>query len=352
VSQTLYGSRALADWVLAGGRPARRPWAHTARLRWHAYWFEQNWRTELERLAALPLPKNPVFIIGPWRSGTTLLHELLTASTGWSTPHTWQCFNPSTCFLMPAPRDSMMPRPMDEGLISTRGPQEDEFAALLLGEESLYRAFIDPRRLLECAARLWQGGQTLPRWQAFVRGIAAQAADQRLLLKSPNHTFRLPLLRDCFPRAQFVWIGRRSGEVLTSNLKMWRAMMQRYALWECPQGVLETFLAQAIQACTQVLGRCLDDMSREQLLWVDFETLRCEPRRVVLAVLAFLQVESAVTGAEGERRLEEALRRTPIHAGSRTLAPGGASTAALDELMAVASERFGTAAVAPSGPNR
>ncbi len=31
------------------------------------------------------------------------------------------------------------------------GPQEDEFALLLLGEPSVYRGFIDPRRLRECA---------------------------------------------------------------------------------------------------------------------------------------------------------------------------------------------------------
>jgi hypothetical protein len=31
----------------------------------------------------------------------------------------------------------------------------------------------------------------LSRWQTFVRGIAAQQKAGRVLLKSPNHTFRL-----------------------------------------------------------------------------------------------------------------------------------------------------------------
>jgi hypothetical protein len=43
---------------------------------------------------------------------------------------------------------------MDEGYIGTYSPQEDEFAALLLGEPSLYRAFIDPRRIDELTEML------------------------------------------------------------------------------------------------------------------------------------------------------------------------------------------------------
>src|SRR6185437_4468898 len=114
---------------------------------------------------------------------------------------TWQCFTPSTCFLTNAPsQEAITERPMDRGQIATHGPQEDEFALLLLGEPSIYRGFIDPRRLRTCGREQWAetppvpapaASATLPRWQAFVRGIAAGSA-RRLLLKSPNHSFRLP----------------------------------------------------------------------------------------------------------------------------------------------------------------
>lgn len=353
--ELLYGARALADWIVAGGKPERAPFAHAARLRWHAYWFELNWRTAAASVATRAPPLDPVFIVGPWRSGTTALHELLAAATAWPTPQTWQCFHPSTCFLVKAaPRDSTIARPMDAGTISSRSPQEDEFATLLLGEDSVYRGFIDPRRLLECATRLWHAADPgapsgLQRWETFIRGVAPQDARQRLLLKSPNHTFRMPALQHRFPHAQFIWMGRRSREVLASNLRMWRAMMERYALWSCPKQALEEFLQQALNACLSALTRCLEELSPAQLLWVDFDDLCAAPERVLRGVLDFVQWDTAA--AEREARLRRALQQTPVHAGSRLLAPAGTLADELDALMVTARERFGRS-VAQRSPSR
>lgn len=350
----LYGGRALSDWVFAGGNPAHALFAYKARLRWHTHWFEHNWQSQTRSLETLSLPQDPVFIVGPWRSGTTLLHELLAAATDWPTPQTWQCFNPSTCFLVNTPPPQrMMQRPMDAGMIASHGPQEDEFAALLLGEDSVYRGFIDPRRLGSCAALLWRhvdgtsplagsdASEPLSRWRLFVQGIAASAGAHRLLLKSPNHTFRIPLLRRWFPRAQFVWMGRSSDGLLASNVRMWRAMIERYALWPAPSNALEEFLHEMVRACTAMLRRCLDDMSPEQLLWVDFERLSSAPRSALRSVLQFLQPE--LSEPDQEERVSEALRRTPVHPGARTAAAAPAADAAqLDMLMQAARARFGT----------
>lgn len=354
--QLLYGGRALADWILGGGAPERAPLAHRTRLRWHAFWFELNWRSAAARLESLPPPSAPIFIVGPWRSGTTALHELLAATTDCPTPQTWQCFNPSTCFLVKAaPPAASIARPMDAGIISSHSPQEDEFAALLLGEESVYRGFIDPRRLRACGAQLWSAderadaSEPLPRWQNFIRGVAGGREAQRLLLKSPNHTFRIPRLRRCFPEAQFIWMGRRSQELLASNLKMWRAMMARYALWSCPAGTLEQFLREALRACTRALARCLEQLPPAQLLWVDFDEFRADPGAVLHQVLDFLQLDAAP--AERAARIQRALQDITVHPGSRQLAPADPAGAELDALMARARLRFGRS-VARSTANR
>ena len=336
----MYGASQLAQWTREGGRPQRRSFGHSAKLAWHAYWFELNWRSQLRRLESLALPDDPVFILGFWRSGTTVLHELLAACTKWTTPRTWQCFNPSTCFLTKAPAKEMeVGRPMDQGRITSFGPQEDEFALLLLGEPSAYRAFIDPRRFDECAALLRPENQSaLPRWQMFLRGIAATPEGSRLLLKSPNHSFRVPMLRAAFPRAKFIWAGRQTGELLASNTKMWNAMIDQYSLWSCPDGALETFLDQALRAYGGAIERCLNEVPREAMLWVDFEELRRDPRRLLERVMHFLGAgDQSMMGPS----IDEALSRVRIHAGTRANAPASHEAAELEKRMAEAREYFG-----------
>ncbi|MGA7540204.1 MAG: sulfotransferase [Steroidobacteraceae bacterium] len=344
--QPLFGARALAHWIGQGGRPARAPLGYGLRLRWAAHWFELNWRTQLGRIPRQDPPVDPIFIVGLWRSGTTVVHELVNACGGWTTPLTWQCFNPSTCFLTGAPAQAAaVKRPMDQGLIATQGPQEDEFALLLLGEPSLYRGLIDPRRLLECGAASWSGNaEPLERWQAFVQGVAA-SGDGRLLLKSPGHTFRIPLLRELFPRGRFIWIGRHPGEVLASNIRMWSAMMRVYALWDCPADMLERFLREAVRACTGVLERCVQEITREQMLWVDFEALQTDPERVLRQILQFTgQLAGDRAGGSEHSRaadIERALASVPIHRGERATMPDDESVLQLDRLMRAARRRFG-----------
>jgi hypothetical protein len=307
------------------------------RLRWHAYWFEFNWRIQVKAIEATPLPEEPVFILGLWRSGTTVFHELLAATSLWYTPQTWQCFNPSTCFQTRPPANvSSSDRPMDRGSISTYSPQEDEFALLLLGEPSVYRGFIDPRRLRECGRELWQSNPAgLQRWQDFLRCALHSSPRRQFLLKSPAHTYRLPLLRAFFPRARFVWIGRHIGEVLASNRRMWAEMTNRYALWNCPPETLKGFLEDMVRATCGVLTQCLDEMTPERLLWVDFEDLSSNPRGVMRRALEFLRPDAS------PGNLEEALGKVPVHSGSRAGLPSDPHSRRLESLMLAARRRFG-----------
>ncbi len=287
---------------------------------------------------------DPVFILGLWRSGTTVLHELVNACGGWTTPQTWQCFHPSTCFMTgPPAQGGTVQRPMDRGVISAEGPQEDEFALLLLGEPSAYRGLIDPRRLAECGPVASSGSEgDLERWQRFVTGIAAGGGG-RLLLKSPGHTFRIPILRGLFPGARFIWIGRHPGEVLASNLRMWSAMMRVYALWDCADEVLQRFLREAVRACSRVLERCVAEMAREQLLWVDFEALQTDPARVLRQILRFAGERPGRGEQSLDADIETALSSVPIHRGERAVMPDDASVRQLDRVMQEARRRFGEA---------
>jgi len=236
---------------------------------------------------------------------------------------------------------------MDQGRISSLGPQEDEFAALLLGEPSVYRGFIDPRRLCESAEELWSNGSRAPkgdvlvRWRHFLRGLNSSATGTPLLLKSPSHTFRLPLLRELFPRAKFIWVGRHTGEVIASNLRMWRAMVASHGLWACTDVVLNRFLHEMLDACAVVLTRCLDEMPPENLLWVDFQELRTHPAQVLQRVAQFTKLDGKTDEGAAALRLDQALARIPIHHGSRANVPADESAQKLERLMVDARQRFG-----------
>src|SRR5687768_2134430 len=92
----------------------------------------------------------PVFILGHWRSGTTLLHELLVRDPRHGYPNTCQCFNPChfllTEQLVRRYFQWVLPsrRIMDNMAVGWGRPQEDEFALALLGAPSPYLTIAFP----------------------------------------------------------------------------------------------------------------------------------------------------------------------------------------------------------------
>ena len=182
----------------------------------------------------------------------------------------------------------------------------------------------------------------MSRWQDFLRGVSQTGAD-RLLLKSPSHSFRLPLIRQVFPRAQFIWIGRHPGEVLGSNFRMWRSMMSTYALWECPADELERFLRAAFHACSAALEACVADMPPERMLWVDYDALQLDPSAVLRQVLRFVRAPAATDPDVLQSTVQSAVAAVPLHRGTRAELPNEEWLVRLDRLMRVARERFGAA---------
>ena len=93
------------------------------------------------------IEKPPVFIVGHWRSGTTLTHELMSRDKNLAFPSNYDAFVPSH-FLVSAPLvkwpvKMLLPRkrPFDNMNIDVDYPQEDDFALMAMGAVSYYRRF-------------------------------------------------------------------------------------------------------------------------------------------------------------------------------------------------------------------
>ena len=91
------------------------------------------------KIARTKIQDDPIFVIGHWRSGTTLLHELLVLDERHTYSDTYACFTPqhflvSGWFLRPLLK-VLLPRrrPMDNMAAGWDRPQEDEFALCNMG---------------------------------------------------------------------------------------------------------------------------------------------------------------------------------------------------------------------------
>jgi hypothetical protein len=177
-----------------------------------------------------------VFIIGHWRSGTTLLHELLVLDERFSFPTTYECFAANHFLLtgswMPRLIWFLLPakRPMDDMAVSFQHPQEDEFALISLGAPSplLRMAFPnDPAPYVEFFDMEGVADENLRAWQAKLRVFVKMLMYRKqkpLVLKSPTHTGRLQTLLEMFPQSKFIHITRNPYELFSSTRRLWTAL--------------------------------------------------------------------------------------------------------------------------------
>jgi hypothetical protein len=190
------------------------------------------------KIAQTPIEPAPLFILGHWRSGTTMLHELLALDERNSCPSTFQCMAPHH-FLVSEGFITryfkwMLPaqRPMDNVPVGYERPQEDEFALCALGLPSPYWTmafpnhppqwpeYLDLETLAEADRRRW-----LETLRHFVQMVAYKKPG-RVVLKSPPHTARVKALLEAFPDARFVHILRDPFVLFQSTVNMWKKMYQ------------------------------------------------------------------------------------------------------------------------------
>jgi hypothetical protein len=195
--------------------------------RWHEERLYRERIAEVERIPA------PLFIIGHWRTGTTLLHNLLRLDERFAYPTLFQVSNPHT-FLSreekAAERWANAPRvkrPMDNMKVRFDSPGEDEFAIATLSLRSPIIGWAFPRRARHYDQYLTFDDAPeadVARWQDALRAFLRKLTwkyDRPLLLKSPAHTGRIRLLLRIFPGARFIHLHRDPYTVFQSTQRLY-----------------------------------------------------------------------------------------------------------------------------------
>ena len=192
------------------------------------------------RIRETKLPADPIFVLGHWRSGTTLLHELLVCDERFTFPDTYACFAPNHFLLtggfLPKLITFFMPpkRPMDNMPIRWEYPQEEEWALCNLGLPSPYLTILFPneppqdpeyfdlRNVPPAQLDHWKQVFT---W--FLQALTFRTP-KRLVLKTPLHTARVRALLAMFPNARFVHVVRDPYAIFPSMMHTWRQLYR----WE------------------------------------------------------------------------------------------------------------------------
>jgi omega-hydroxy-beta-dihydromenaquinone-9 sulfotransferase len=189
-----------------------------------------------------PIALSPIFIIGHWRTGTTLLHELLILDERHSFSTTYECLEPNhflltedllsrwLWFLMPSRR------PMDNMAAGWDRPQEDEFALCMMGQPSPYLTIAFPNHPPQDQEALDLEGLSPMKRAAWKRAFLLLLRritfrnPKRLVLKSPTHTCRIRTLLELFPGARFIHIVRDPYVVFPSTVNLWKSLYQTHGM--------------------------------------------------------------------------------------------------------------------------
>lgn len=192
------------------------------------------------RVRQTVIEKPPLFVLGYWRSGTTLLHNLLHHDPNFQSLNTYQALFPDH-FLLTEKFVTKLPllfssRPMDNMKVTWSSPQEDDMALCIKSQISAYMLLAEPgfrewfwksldlSRLEQADYELWKN--------SFVEILKKLTfRDPRaILIKSPCHTYHIPEILELFPDARFVYIHRDPYHVFRSTVHLRRRGIEENCL--------------------------------------------------------------------------------------------------------------------------
>ncbi len=254
------------------------------------------------RIARTSLTRDPIFVIGHWRSGTTLLHELLVLDRRHTFPDTYACFAPNhflvSAWLFKPLLKILLPsrRPMDNMPAGWDRPQEDEFALCNMGVRSPYLTAVFANRPPQDQEYLDLQGlpaEALKRWKGkllwFLQCLTVRDP-QRIVLKSPAHTCRIKVLLQLFPKAKFVHIVRDPYVIFPSTINLWKRLYRDQGLQVPKYKGLEEYVFHTFERMYQVFERDRHLLGPGQFSEVHYEDLIADPLRQMQRIYEELEL--------------------------------------------------------------
>ncbi|QDT54812.1 Sulfotransferase domain protein [Caulifigura coniformis] len=223
------------------------------------------------KIRATDVKQPPVFVLGFWRSGTTMLHNLVSSDPQLCYPNYYQCLYPhhflSTESWLAPPTARFLPdtRPMDNLPVGWNMPQEDEIALCVLSLASCYlqvifhdnvekyQRFHNMADCTDAERKAWMDSL-----EYLIRKLTLKY-QKRVVLKSPSHTFKIPYLLKLYPDAKFIYIYRNPYAVFKSATHLRRTMYAENGMCEPDYGDID-------ERVFELYEQCFHDYERDKAL--------------------------------------------------------------------------------------
>ena len=210
-------------------------------------WETIRWKKRISRVS---IEKPPVFIIGFWRSGTTLLHNLLCQAPDAAYVSTFQTVFPHLTLShrgwLQHIVNLFLPetRPFDNVKFDMDFPQEEEIAMAHIQEMSFYKFWYFPAdfEVFNEHDLFFEGAEksSLDRWKYEYRKLISKAilnsGGVRFISKNPSNLGRIDTLLELFPDARFIFTYRDPYKALESFYLFAREVYPGVQLQDVPKG--------------------------------------------------------------------------------------------------------------------
>lgn len=268
------------------------------------------------QIAATSITEPPVFILGHWRSGTTLLHNLMTLDPQFTFPNTYQVVFPghflSTEKIVTRLTAPLLPktRPMDNMAAGWDLPQEDEVALALLtllspyvmtalpNSFDVYNRFSDLTQLTPSELAAWKQA-----FSYFMKKLTIRQ-NRPIIVKSPTHTYRIPTLLEMFPNAKFVYVYRDPYAVVSSSIHLRKTIFEENGFGVVDAARIPSDTVRMYDECIRRYEATKSLIPDGRLVEVRFEDLEADPHDQMRRVYDRLDLPNwDVAGAKIEAQL-------------------------------------------------
>lgn len=250
------------------------------------------------RIHNVKIDHPPVFIIGHFRSGTSLMHKLLSTDPRWRYINEYELIFPHHGIQIQKSLKPWIQRfishfqlkhpNFNNYLINLDDPNEDEALLTSSGASwASYWSYIFPRHAQRIIRKTIQFGNERDKeeWKSsylfFLKHLLWKQKG-RLLIKSPPSTGRVGALLELFPDAKFIYMHRDRAVVMKSMQKIWHTEILPYFCLQKPDDLaVRTQIAETYEILISLFQQQKSLVPTANLVEVSYEYFKSNSKEVI-----------------------------------------------------------------------